>query len=104
MTALQTIDISEDWPWYRVKAALEARQRNFSELARTYKKSPAYFRLLKFQPNPKAQSLLASELDRPPQTIWPSRYTRDGEPVSRIDWLKANKRSTQRHAQMRGAS
>ena len=91
------IEMSEhgDWHWYRIKAELEAKGLTLTRLSQQHGRSPGYAAKVKNCPIPRAQAIIANALGRSPQEIWPSRYTPEGRPVSRVRWIAAHKR---RHA------
>ena len=81
-----------DWPWWRVKAALEERGTTLAATARSIGLTKAAANRTKVVPGPRMQAAIAAAIGLSPMAIWPSRYTAEGRPVFRTGWLKAHGR------------
>lgn len=72
--------VPEDWHPEQVKAAIRMRGTTLTELAlRAGYDESAVRRTLRHR-WPAVERIIADFLDCRPQTIWPSRYDRDGSP------------------------
>ncbi len=87
---------SKDWPWYRVKAAVEAQGGPLVEVAIASGVGSSSICHVKRWPNPRLQSAIAKTIGVSAATIWPTRYDKQGQPVSRHNWIKLNTVPTRR--------
>lgn len=67
----------QDWHPAQVKAALEMRETNLSQLARTH--GYRHFNAVLVRPWVAAELIVAKALCLKPEEIWPSRYQRSRE-------------------------
>lgn len=93
-----------DWPWWRVKAGLEARGLSLTALAAAHGVTKWALCKAKYRPQPKAQTILAEALGKVPQAIWPSRYHPSGASISSTVWLKSSAGGAASHRQKRRAA
>ncbi len=80
---------SPDWHPADIKAELEKTGLTLSGLARANKYHESSMRKAIRHPWPKVERIIAKALGVPPETIWPSRYRRDGLPLREGRWQKA---------------
>lgn len=78
----------KDWPWYKVKAELEARGFNLADISRNHGYSISAAQKVKRVSIPIMQAHIAAALGEKPQTIWPTRYHRNGQPIRFRPWQK----------------
>ncbi len=93
-----------DTPWYRIKADLAERGFTLVDVAARMGVTRYTVCTAKRRPVATVQRAIAEILGREPKDIWPTRYTRDGRPVSRIVWEKSNANPPLRHRQKRRAA
>lgn len=93
-----------DWPWYRIKAAVEAKGLNLTLVALAAGLDPSSLPKLKTTPIPRVQAILAEAIDQDPRAVWPTRYQEDGNPVPRHQWIKNNTARLIGHVQNRRAA
>ena len=77
-----------DWPWHRVRYELAEKGKTLADVARSIGLTKVSAAAINRLPNPKMQAAIASVIGVSPIAIWPSRYTADGKPVRRADWLR----------------
>lgn len=65
---------AEDWHQADIKAELEKKGMNMSQLSRTAGLAESTLRNVFRVRYPKAQKIIAEALGVAPETIWPSRY------------------------------
>ena len=94
----------QDWPWPIIRAELELQGFRLADLSRECGMSRTYFQKVSVIPIPKAQAVIARKLGLAATTIWPTRYRRDGRPISRILWLQLNQPSTGRRRRLADSS
>ena len=80
-----------DWTWSRVRYELSRKEKLLSDVARSAKVGRSAISNVARIPTPRLQSAIAAVIGKKPQKIWPSRYTREGEPIRPLIWLKSNK-------------
>lgn len=85
-----------DWPWPDIKAAVEKAGKSLSEISVSVGKSPSAAWRVKNFPLPTLQSAIAAAIGVPPQQIWPSRYTQNGFPIRRRNWLQQQSEKRQK--------
>jgi Ner family transcriptional regulator len=93
-----------DWPWWRIKAGLEARGLSITSLAARHGITKWSLTKAKYRPQPRAQEILAAALGMAPQLVWPSRYHLTGSPVSPTVWMQINAAGVPGHRQKRRAA
>lgn len=84
----------KDWPWYKVKAALEARGLTLADIARERGYSVSSAHKVKRIFIPKMQAHIAEALDEKPEAIWPTRYDRKGTPIRFRPWQKNRRKNS----------
>jgi len=89
----------QDWPWYRVKAAVEAKNKTLSAVAIENGLSPSAVHRIKRIPIPLVQKILAKLIGFSPQAVWPTRYDHRGNPVRSYLWVKDNTCGANRNLQ-----
>ena len=94
----------QDWPWYRVKAAVEAKNKTLSAVAIANGLSPSAVHKVKQIPIPRVQKILAEVIGHSPQAVWPTRYDRRGKPVRSYLWVKDNTHGANRNLQKQEGS
>jgi Ner family transcriptional regulator len=92
---------TKDWPWYRIKAAVEAEGQTLADVAFDAGVEPSSIYHVKRWPNPRLQTVIAKIIGVSALEIWPSRYDRQGQPVSRHNWIKLNTMPPRRRVQKR---
>lgn len=73
---------SQDWHHADVLCALKKAGWTLRQLSVHHGYAPGTLRHALVRPWPRAERLIADALGITPQTIWPSRYRRDGRPQS----------------------
>lgn len=74
--------MSQTWPWFKVKAALEERGLRLTDIARSAGIEPHGVACVKHRAWPKMQAAVAAALGVDPWAIWPERYTIHNEPLA----------------------
>ena len=64
-----------------IKAAIRKTGITMNELSRQHHYCVAAVRMVLRRPWPAIEAIVAAHLDRTPQSIWPSRYDSDGNPL-----------------------
>ncbi|MGB0747142.1 MAG: helix-turn-helix domain-containing protein [Magnetospiraceae bacterium] len=92
--------MESDWRWWRVLGELRERGLDITTLAERHGYSKFALFRVKLDPYHEPQTIIAQALGLTPQEIWPSRYHRDGSPVSPTLWkLKHSNRAPSGHRQ-----
>lgn len=95
---------TKDWPWYRIKAAVEAHGGTLADVAVQAGVEASSIYHVKRWPNPRLQAAIARTIGISASDVWPSRYDRQGQPVSRHNWIKLNTVPPRRRVQKRKAA
>jgi Ner family transcriptional regulator len=72
-----------DWHPADILAALKKRGRSLAGLSIANGYHPTAAGKALKRPWPAMEAIIARELELPPQTIWPSRYDAEGQPLGR---------------------
>jgi lambda repressor-like predicted transcriptional regulator len=89
-------------PWNEVRADLLAKGKTIADIARRHRKTVTNLCKVKSKSHPPAQAILAQEMGRNPQDVWPSRYHPSGAPIRHAIWSKSTAGRRVGHRQKSG--
>lgn len=90
---------TQDWHPEDVKAAVRKTGVTLTALAMQHGWSESVVRRTLRVPWPAVEAVIAKQIGRRPQDIWPSRYHPDGSPRSRASKGHSNRGRARRHRQ-----